>query len=206
MIPCLHFGLRLASGRFPIEPKLASRVESGYKSPDSPGPRQRGRRRDGLSRRRRGRFRSTAPYPAATNSRGVSKPRARRDNGLTFIERMRSLLSEPRNQDEVPAARQLASLDAAIVLAEVARYYGVDQDCFQVRRSGLSGRDLAAWLVRHHSSATLRELAPIFGLNHPDSVNHLVRRVDLALARSSELREDIGMTQRILGQRRHGSS
>ena len=55
----------------------------------------------------------------------------------TFIERMRSLLSEPRNQDEVPAARQLASLDAAIVLAEVARYYGVDQDCFQVRRSGL---------------------------------------------------------------------
>ena len=125
----------------------------------------------------------------------------------TFIERMRSLLSEPRNQDEVPAARQLASLDAAIVLAEVARYYGVDQDCFQVRRSGLLGRDLAAWLVRHHSSATLRELcAAIFGLNHPDSVNHLVRRVDLALARSSELREDIGMTQRILEQRRHGSS
>ena len=115
-------------------------------------------------------------------------------------------LSEPRNQDEVPAARQLASLDAAIVLAEVARYYGVDQDCFQVRRSGLLGRDLAAWLVRHHSSATLRELAPIFGLNHPDSVNHLVRRVDLALARSSELRENIGMTQRILEQRRHGSS
>src|SRR5271157_4592777 len=84
MIPCLHFGLRLASGRFPIEPKLASWVESGYKSPESPGPRQRGRRRDGLSRRRRGRFRSTARYPAATNSRGVSKPRARRDNGLTL--------------------------------------------------------------------------------------------------------------------------
>ncbi len=162
----------------------------------------------------------------------------------TFIERMRSLLSEPRNQDEVPAARQLASLDAAIVLAEVARYYGVDQDCFQVRRSGLLGRDLAAWLVRHHSSATLLPwhrrssyepdapargvpqsprwrvglvcarmrnflagvIAPIFGLNHPDSVNHLVRRVDRALARSSELREDIGMTQRILAQRRHGSS
>ena len=84
MIPCLHFGLRPVSGRFPIEPKLASWVESGYKSPESPGPRQRGRRRDGLSRRRRGRLRSTAPYPAATNSRGVSKPRVRRDNGLTF--------------------------------------------------------------------------------------------------------------------------
>ena len=56
----------------------------------------------------------------------------------------------------------------------------------------------------HYES--LDPLAPIFGLNHPDSVNHLVRRVDLALARSSELREDIGMTQRILEQRRHGSS
>src|SRR5271157_1142992 len=95
MIPCLHFGLRHVSGRFPIEPKLASWVESGYKSPQSPGPRQRGRRRDGLSRRRRGRFRSTAPYPAATNSRGVSKPRARRDNGLTlglFVPSLASIL------------------------------------------------------------------------------------------------------------------
>src|SRR5271157_3816111 len=90
MIPCLHFGLRHVSGWFPIEPKLASWVESGYKSPESPGPRQRGRRRDGLSRRRRGRFRSTAPYPAATNSRGVSKPRARRDNGVTFYEEVTS--------------------------------------------------------------------------------------------------------------------
>ena len=54
----------------------------------------------------------------------------------TFIARMRSLLSEPRNQDEVPAARKLASLDAATVLAEVARFYGVDQDCFQSRRNG----------------------------------------------------------------------
>ena len=42
-----------------------------------------------------------------------------------FIERMRSLLSEPRNRDEVPAVRRLASLDAATVVAAVARYYGV---------------------------------------------------------------------------------
>ena len=125
-----------------------------------------------------GRQRSRGGLPAvrrAGTGEGSGKPLSVRGHGWllgseTFIERMRSLLSEPRNQDEVPAARQLASLDAAIVLAEVARYYGVDQDCFQVRRSGLLGRDLAAWLVRHHSSATLRELAPIFGLNHPDSV------------------------------------
>src|SRR5271166_1334540 len=99
MIPCLHFGLRHVSGRFPIEPKLASWVESGYKSPESPGPRQRGRRRDGLSRRRRGQFRSTAPYPAATNSRGVSKPSARRDNGLTFYD---AQATGPGEEPELP--------------------------------------------------------------------------------------------------------
>ncbi len=115
-----------------------------------------------------------------------------------FIERMRSLLSEPRNRDEVPAARRLASLDAATVLAAVARYYGVGQDRFQERRSGQLGRDVAAWLARRLSSATLRELAPAFGLSHPDSVNNLVRRVDRALAESSKLRQDIEMIQRIL--------
>ncbi len=115
-----------------------------------------------------------------------------------FIERMRALLSEPRNRDEVPAARRLASLDAATVLAAVARYYGVGQDRFQVCRSGQLGRDVAAWLARRLSSATLRELAPAFGLSHPDSLNNLVRRVDRALAESSRLRRDIEMIQRIL--------
>ena len=74
----------------------------------------------------------------------------------------------------------------------------VGQDRFQVRRSGQLGRDVAAWLARRLSSATLRELAPAFGLSHPDSLNNLVRRVDRALAESSRLRQDIKMTQRIL--------
>jgi len=118
MIPCLHFGLRLASGRFPIEPKLASWVESGYKSPESPGPRQRGRRRDGLSRRRRGRFRSTAPYPAATNSRGVSKPRPRRDNGLTFYR---------QDRDEIAGAKKrLEDLERDLAAA-YARWHALEE-------------------------------------------------------------------------------
>ena len=112
---------------------------------------------------------------------------------------MRSLVSEPRNRDEIPAARRLAGLDAATVLTAVARYYGVGQDGFQVRRSGQWDRDVAAWLARRRSSATLRELAPAFGLSHPDSVNNLVRRVDRALAESSTLRRDIEMIEPIFG-------
>jgi len=111
---------------------------------------------------------------------------------------MRLLVSEPRNPDEVPAARRLASLEPATVLAAVARYYGVVPDCFQERRSGQLARDVAAWLARRRSSATLRVLAPEFGLSHPDSVNNLVRRVDRALAESRKLRHDIEMIERIL--------
>jgi REP element-mobilizing transposase RayT len=115
-----------------------------------------------------------------------------------FVERMRSSASEPRNRDEVPASRRLASLEPATVLAAVARYYGVDQDRFQERRSANMARDVAAWLARRRSSATLRELAPAFGLSHPDSVSNLVRRVDRALADSSKITHDIEMIERIL--------
>jgi len=60
------------------------------------------------------------------------------------------------------------------------------------------GRDIAAWLARRLSSATLREPAPAFGLSHPDSASNLVRRVDRALAESSKMNQDIEMIKRIL--------
>jgi len=69
---------------------------------------------------------------------------------------------------------------------------------FKRAEAGNWGRDVAAWLARRLSSATLRELAPAFGLSHPDSVSNLVRRVDRALAESSKPRQDIEMIQRIL--------
>jgi len=118
--------------------------------------------------------------------------------GAKFIERVRSLVNGPRNPDEVPAALRLASLEPATILAAVARYYGVRQDNFQERRSGELPRDVAAWLARRRSSATLRALAPAFGLSHPDSVSNLVRRVDRALTESSRVRRDIEMIERIL--------
>jgi hypothetical protein len=56
-------------------------------------------------------------------------------------------------------------------------------------------------LARRRSSATLRELAPAFGLSRPDSVSNLIRRVDRAPAKSDQLRLDIEMIERPLESR-----
>ena len=116
----------------------------------------------------------------------------------TFRQRIRTLVSEPRYPDEVPAVQRLASMEPATVLAAVAGYYGVGHDRFHERRSGELARDVAAWLARRRTTATLRELAPAFGLSHPDSVSNLIRRVDRALTQSSQLRQDIVMIERSL--------
>jgi putative transposase len=115
-----------------------------------------------------------------------------------FRQQIRMLVSEPRYADEVPVVHRLTGLEPATVLAAVAGYYGVGHDRFHERRSGELARDVAAWLARRRTSATLRELAPAFGLSHPDSVSNLIRRVDRAVAKSSQLRHDIEMIERSL--------
>jgi len=69
----------------------------------------------------------------------------------------------------------------------VAEHYGVDVGAYRQRRSTAEGRDLAAYLARlahRHTTATLRDLAAPFGLNHPDSVNNLIRRAEEHLGQS----------------------
>ena len=53
-------------------------------------------------------------------------------------------------------------------------------------RSGAAGRDMAAYLCRRYTSATLRELSERFGLSHPDSASDLIRRGAKRIEQSSE--------------------
>lgn len=108
-----------------------------------------------------------------------------------FVERMRERLRRPRHEDEVPAARRLACVDPKEVLSAVCRYYGISGEDLRRRRSGHLGRDVAAWLARRLTTATLRELSEPLGLSHPDSVRNLTRRVDRMLKRSPQFRKDI---------------
>ncbi len=77
------------------------------------------------------------------------------------------------------------------MIATVAQYFGVSVESCRHRRSRDPGRDLAAWLTRAMTTATLRELMEPFGLSHPDSVSNLVRRADQAIAKSRQLVKDI---------------
>ena len=115
-----------------------------------------------------------------------------------FVQRIREQLERPTHEDQVPAARRLRNVDPERVLEVVAAHYGVSAETFRQRRSGSQARDVAAWLARRLTTATLRELAADFGLNHPDSLHNLVRRIDRQVVASRELRERIEGIQETL--------
>ena len=104
---------------------------------------------------------------------------------------MRDRLKPPHHIDDVPRARRLCSLDPLSVIAATAEHYGVASDTFRAKRSGVPGRDLATWLAVQLTSATQRELAPYFGLTHPDSIRNLTRRADGQLTMSRALKKDV---------------
>ena len=97
-------------------------------------------------------------------------------------------MERPAHEDQVPAARRLRNVDPEQVLDAVAAQYEVSAQTLRQPRSGSPARGVAAWLPRRLTTATLRELAVAFGLNHPDSVSNLVRRVDRQRVASRELR------------------
>jgi hypothetical protein len=111
--------------------------------------------------------------------------------GPKFVKRMRALMTLPRQPDAVPAARRLACYDYRAVLGAVAEHYGIAEESFLQQHSGAVSRDLAAWLARQLTPATLRELSAAFGLTHPDSVRNLIRRADRTLLGSRSLRNEI---------------
>ena len=105
-----------------------------------------------------------------------------------FVERIRSLVAAQGTDDlQVPKARRLRRLETREVLATVAEFYGVSTELFQTKRVAERSRNVAAWLARHLTQATLRELAPLFGLSHPESLSNLTRRIDQSLPKSPEL-------------------
>ena len=85
-------------------------------------------------------------------------------------------LDVPQQPDQVRQARHLRSPSAADVIRAVAAHFEVPVEQYCQRRSPTAGRDLAAYLAHHHTTATPGELAPHFGLTHPDSVSNLTRR------------------------------
>lgn len=106
-----------------------------------------------------------------------------------FLARIKAKLVDPSQPDQVRQARRLRSPSPTGVIDAVADYFDVSVEQYQERRSAAAGRDLAAYLAHRQTTATLRELAPHFGLSHPDSVSNLTRRAAKRLAESAKQRK-----------------
>jgi len=107
-------------------------------------------------------------------------------------------MKNPKYDDEVPMERRLFRVPLEEVLHVVADHYRVDPASFAVKHSKESSRDVAAWLARRVTTATLRELSSPFGLGHPDSVRNLIRRAEQAMQQSRMFRKEVDQILRTL--------
>jgi hypothetical protein len=101
-----------------------------------------------------------------------------------FLKSIKRKFKSPQQLDQVRQARRLGSMEPQALIQAVAQHYDVDVSAYRQRRSTAAGRDLAAYLAHRHTTATLRDLAAPFGLNHPDSVSNLIRRAEKHLTKS----------------------
>lgn len=98
--------------------------------------------------------------------------------GESFLRRMAELAEDEGQATPIPRGLSAGSLTADDVIEATARVYGVDPKDYTGFRRPAAGRDVAAYLCRRHTTATLRELSDRFGLSHKDSSGDLVRRAE----------------------------
>jgi chromosomal replication initiation ATPase DnaA len=80
-------------------------------------------------------------------------------------------------------------VSAEEIVAATASHHGVNVSQYAAFRSGAAGRDMAAWLCRRWTGASLGELGALFGLTGTDSVSNLVRRAEKRYKQSSSWRK-----------------
>jgi len=73
-------------------------------------------------------------------------------------------------------SRRLRSISAKEIVEATANEHGVSAIDYRQFRSKAAGREMAAWLCRRWSGATLEELGAFFGISGTGSVSNLVRQ------------------------------
>jgi len=95
-----------------------------------------------------------------------------------FLRRMMALAEGSSRHRHESTSRRLRSVSVAEILTATASHHGVKASQYAAYRSRAAGRDMAAWLCRRWTGATLAELGPHFGLTGTDSAANLVRRAE----------------------------
>jgi chromosomal replication initiation ATPase DnaA len=81
----------------------------------------------------------------------------------------------------------------------MAQEYNVSAAEYRGFRSGAGGRDIAAYLCRRYTTATLAELSACFGLGHPDSSSDLIQRAKKSLEAKSAVKHRRKRIEKWLG-------
>ena len=95
--------------------------------------------------------------------------------------------------------RRLRSVSVEEILAATASQHGVQSSQYAAFRSQAAGRDMAAWLCRRWTGATLTGLGLSFGLTGTDSVSNLVRRAEKRHKQSASWRTTAKQIEATLG-------
>lgn len=106
-----------------------------------------------------------------------------------FLRRMIAIADGGDRKRHESTSRRLQSVSVDEILNATAEYHGVKPTDYAKFRSQASGRDMAAWLCRRWTGATLSDLGPAFGLAGVDSVSNLVRRAEKRRTESSKWRK-----------------
>jgi len=96
--------------------------------------------------------------------------------GEEFLRTMVQLANREDESTDVRQSIRKSKHTVEAIIAATAREYGVDPETYRGFRSGAPGRDVAAYLCRRYTTATLAELSNAFGLSHRDSSGDLVQR------------------------------
>jgi hypothetical protein len=116
-----------------------------------------------------------------------------------FLRRMIAMAEGASLSRHQSTSRRLKSVSVDKILEAVASYYGVSKEDYAKFRSQTAGRDMAAWLCRKWTGATLGDLGPSFGLLGVDSVSNLVRRATKRNTESNEWRRQTREIETALG-------
>ncbi|KAA1259143.1 chromosomal replication initiation protein [Rubripirellula obstinata] len=111
--------------------------------------------------------------------------------GEDFLKRMLHLASSEEDSKHSRRVRRSSVVTPDAVLNATAQEYGVSPEEYCGFRSGAGGRDVAAYLCRRYTSATLAELSVRFGLGHPDSSSDMVKRAKKLIESNSAIKNRV---------------
>jgi len=115
-----------------------------------------------------------------------------------FLRRMIALAEGSDRTRHQSTSRRLKAVSVPEILKAVASHHDVTAEDYARFRSVAAGRDMAAWLCRKWTGATLRELGKSFGLGGTDSVSNLVRRAEARYNESRKWKQTVTKIERDL--------